>query len=313
MAEAAINKTLALLADLSLGVKEKGAPCAEHTAIALDKFYTKPEVVALCVDELRKTVPEVFTETVIEPSAGSGAWLPHFPGIHAYDLAPEGPDIQQQDFLQIDLKQFEGPIHFVGNPPFGTRASLVMAFMKKMSDNASTMSMSLVIPSTFGKAHCQYHKAINKKFHLVHTSDIQKNAFTIDGKNKDVNCVFQIWVRRAEDREVATKAKPVGFKWINKKDIDENTLAICVKGTYAGRIRDPEWKTAWGTKARDSVSFHFFKLDDLEDFEGFVNLYNELSADLDAFYDRRSMGSPCLQKATMNDKLNMVIKRLKDA
>jgi len=276
-------------------------------ALALDKFYTKPEVVDKCVEELRNTLPEVFAETVIEPSAGNGVWMPHFPGIHAYDLAPEGPDIVEQDFFKLDLAQFEGPIHFVGNPPFGSRADLVKGFMKKMSDNPNTQSISLIIPATFAKPRCQYHKAINPKFHLIHTSDIQKNGFTIDGKDKDVNCVFQIWVRRPTNREVPQRAKPKGFTWVKKDDIDEDTIAVCHKGSNAGRIRDPEWKTTWGDKARDSVSFYFFKLDDNSHKKEFEELYNDLSEDLDEFYNRRSMGAPGIEKADITAKVNMVI------
>jgi hypothetical protein len=288
-------------------------------SIALDKFYTKPEVVDKCVEELRNTLPEVFAETVIEPSAGSGVWMPHFPGIHAFDLAPEGPDIVKQDFFNLDLTQFEGPIHFVGNPPFGSRADLVMGFMKKMSDNINTQSISLIIPATFAKSRCSYHKAINSKFHVIHTSDIQKNGFTIDSKNKNVNCVFQIWVRRPTDRLVAERAKPKGFKWVKKTDIDEDTIAICHKGSGAGRIRDPDWKTRLGTKARDSVSFYYFKLDDNSQKVEFEELYDELTtnialgckfnstAKLDSFYNRRSMGAPGIEKADITAKVNMIL------
>ena len=274
-------------------------------SIALDKFYTKPEVVDKCVEMLRNTLPEVFAETVIEPSAGSGVWMPHFPGIHAFDLAPEGPDIVKQDFFNLDLTQFEGPIHFVGNPPFGSRADLVMGFMKKMSDNINTQSISLIIPATFGKGRSQYHKAINSKFHVIHTSDIQKNGFTIDGKDKNVNCVFQIWVRRPTDRLVVERAKPKGFKWVKKTDIDEDTIAICHKGSGAGRMRDPEWKLNHGGKARDSVSFYFFKLETPN--AEFITRYNELSADLDSFYNRRSMGAPGIEKADITAKVNMIL------
>jgi len=282
-------------------------------ALALDKFYTKPEVVEKCVEELRNTLPQVFTETVIEPSAGNGVWLPHFPGIHAYDLAPEGPDIVEQDFFNLDLTQFEGPIHFVGNPPFGSRADLVMGFMKKMSDNRDTQSISLIIPATFGKPRCQYLKAINPKFHLIHTSDIQKNGFTIDGKNKNVNCVFQIWVRRPTNRVVAERAKPKGFSWVKKDDIDEDTIAVCHKGSGAGRIRDPDWETTWHTKARDSVSFYYFKLDDNAQKVQFEELYNDLigwGELLDTFYNRRSMGAPGIEKADITEKVNMLIERI---
>ena len=68
----------------------------------LDKFYTKPRIVKLCHEELKKYVPK--NEYIIEPSAGNGAFIPMIKTITKnykfYDIQPEHSDIVKKDFLE---------------------------------------------------------------------------------------------------------------------------------------------------------------------------------------------------------------------
>ena len=148
--------------DFSLHVDDNQQPnmttmttkITNSTKLALDKFYTKPHVVDACVNDLIEHV-SVLNDIVIEPSAGNGAWLPYFDNILAYDLAPEADNIVQQDFLKLDLDQFNKSIHFVGNPPFGTNSCLAKQFIKKMAACANTQTIALILPSSFSKLRNQ--------------------------------------------------------------------------------------------------------------------------------------------------------------
>ena len=64
----------------------------------LDKFYTRPEVAKECLSLLFSTI-NIEDYSVIEPSAGSGAFSNQINGCHAYDILPEGSNITEQDFL----------------------------------------------------------------------------------------------------------------------------------------------------------------------------------------------------------------------
>ena len=58
------------------------------------------------------------------------------PNCIAYDLEPEHESIIKQDFLELNLSYKKGRL-FIGNPPFGTRNTLSVAFYKqayKMGD-----------------------------------------------------------------------------------------------------------------------------------------------------------------------------------
>ena len=86
-------------------------------AMGLDKFYTKDEVAKQCVQFLYEICPEAKGQPCIEPSAGAGAFLPYLPAqTTAYDIAPEKPDIIEQDFLTLEPPQARTYI-IVGNPP----------------------------------------------------------------------------------------------------------------------------------------------------------------------------------------------------
>lgn len=67
----------------------------------LDKFYTKPDIAEQCVSFLKEKLPLIGKETYLEPSAGDGSFLAYLPRYAAIDIKPEGPNIQEADFLLI--------------------------------------------------------------------------------------------------------------------------------------------------------------------------------------------------------------------
>ena len=63
----------------------------------LDKFYTKPEIVKMCIS-LIKDWSE--WDLVVEPSAGSGNFFEQIPNTNKYglDIKPECDSIHKMDF-----------------------------------------------------------------------------------------------------------------------------------------------------------------------------------------------------------------------
>ena len=228
----------------------------------IDKFYTNPNIVKKYINHFEKYVND--NDLVIEPSAGNGAWsipLRKY-NLIAFDIQPEAENIQQMDFLEVDLWAFNSNLHFIGNPPFGRQSSMAKKFIKKITSCKRTKTIAFILPKSFKKD--SFQKAFPLNYHLDFQEDIEKNAFLMNGHEYDVPCVFQIWVRKEMKRKEVEKVEPKGFKFV-KKD-EEPDYSVRRVGVYAGKI-SPE------IESKSPQSHYFIKLDkiDLE----FMNRYEK--------------------------------------
>lgn len=172
----------------------------------LDKFYTQPDVVSkcikICLDNLNI---DKINDIVIEPSAGAGAFSLQlteiFKNVISYDIEPQGETIIKQDYLKLEYTNLENKtVHVIGNPPFGRQSCLAKKFIKKSCEFAK--SISFILPKSFKKQSLQ--KTFPLNFHLIKQIDLDKNSFTIEKTNKEYNvpCVFQIWIKKIEKRQI---------------------------------------------------------------------------------------------------------------
>lgn len=93
-----------------------------------DQFYTKPEIVAICLKELKKFTS--LNDTYLEPSAGLGDFYSRLPS--------------QKTGIDLDSPMFQPAVNFltytqtnfsvVGNPPFGKNSSLAIQFLIKQQN-----------------------------------------------------------------------------------------------------------------------------------------------------------------------------------
>lgn len=215
----------------------------------MDKFYTNPSVVKICMEYIRLTLTIDPEDIIIEPSAGNGAFLSEIEGMSEhtffYDIAPEHPKIFQADFLEVDLdvlREFvdcdeKRKIHFIGNPPFGRQSCLAFLFIKKCVKYAD--SISFILPKSFKKESMQRH--FPKCFHLVFEADLLENAFLVNGKVHDVPCVFQIWEKRMTDRDVLARLEPIGYIFVKKVGEIDPDISFRRVGVNAGMM-DTEWR-----------------------------------------------------------------------
>lgn len=187
----------------------------------IDKYYTKINIVERCIDAIKRNINILEDDLIIEPSAGNGAFIESIKTINKnhkfYDLEPENKEIIKQDFLTFDfteIKQKYKNIHIIGNPPFGRQSSLAIKFIKKCCLFSS--SISFILPKSFKKDSMKKHFSNN--FHLIYEIDLSENSFLVNNIESDVPCVFQIWEYKNEIRNSIIKAKPLYFKFVNKKD-----------------------------------------------------------------------------------------------
>jgi len=72
-------------------------------------FNTNPEVVNLCIENIKKYVIPNDFDLIIEPNAGDGAFIAGIKSLtynqHFYDIETEHEEKIRQDFLTLDIRK----------------------------------------------------------------------------------------------------------------------------------------------------------------------------------------------------------------
>ena len=204
------------------------------TLLALDKFYTKPEVSNRCVYLFNSNVKIKKQDLIVEPSAGNGSFINALKKYNCkkifLDIAPENKQIKQANFLEWQPSKIGGKIHVIGNPPFGKQSSLCLKFLKHAAKFAD--SISFILPSSFKKQ--SLISKIPKNFHLVDELLIEKDGFTFGVKNFNIPAIFQIWQKQENLRVDPKKEFAIGFSFVAPSQAN---IAITRVGANAGKIR----------------------------------------------------------------------------
>ena len=165
----------------------------------LDQFYTDAATVQQCIALAKQFIRDAGIKNpgYIEPAAGDGAFLAALPPssiIIAMDLAPAAPQIPQADFLRWNYPGRRRPKNLVviGNPPFGKRGNLAVAFLNHAARQAATVAF--ILPACFRKYGIQKQIAPDLTLQIQH--DLDWNQYRLpDGRKQCLNTVFQIWSR----------------------------------------------------------------------------------------------------------------------
>jgi hypothetical protein len=155
----------------------------------LDQFYTRPEIAKECCD----LIDFSKYSSILEPSAGTGAFLPFLPEdkVTAIDLEPIHPSIEQRDFFEYKEKHDL----IIGNPPFGRVSSLAIKFFNHAATLTNTIAF--IIPRTFRRVSVQ--NKINLEFHLILDHEVPMGSFI--PSSMKAKCCFQLWERKKYSRE----------------------------------------------------------------------------------------------------------------
>ena len=196
-----------------------------------DQFYTDENVAKTYINQITTLLPHTKKYVWVEPSAGNGAFLHNIPSSYekiGLDLEPKAKDIIKQDYLKW-LPPKDKDIIIFGNPPFGRQSSLAKSFISKSCEFAKVIAF--ILPKSFTKP--SMFSAFDLKFHLIHTTELEKNSFVINGSKYDVPCVFQIWEKKNIDRIVEDKVKPLGFHYV--KPTEKYDIVFRRVGGLAGK------------------------------------------------------------------------------
>jgi len=210
----------------------KARKAAGRTANELSQYYTDTQIAGGYVTKVLARFADQPFDTIIEPSAGTGAFSRHLgANCIALDIDPKAPGIEKADFLKWTPATPTGRCLVIGNPPFGD--GLALKFI-----NHATFAdvIAFILPTTFCKKTQQ--NRVDKNLHLMHEEEVPADAFTHDGKTPHVPCVLQIWERRPEER-VKHKLKPrhSDFERCTQTEAD---LVIRRVGAHAGMLKPLE-------------------------------------------------------------------------
>ena len=165
----------------------------------LGQFYTKPEIATACwqhfmeiLSTLNRNPNDLF---FVEPAAGTGAFYELLPSQRrlGIDLVPKCDDVKSQDFFTVtDFPSVPKDTAIIGNPPFGKRGKLAIAFFNHAADLADIVAF--IVPVNFRKFTT--HKQLEPSMRLISKLTLPRDAFYLHtGKSYSVNTEFQIWTR----------------------------------------------------------------------------------------------------------------------
>ena len=149
-----------------------------------DKYYTSRELAEYVVNKTKEVIGENNITEYLEPSAGSGIFLDFLDEPYlAYDLYPEDDRIVKQDYLTLDLEYKKGRC-IIGNPPYGTKNNLTIAFYKKSLVLGDYISFVLPIS--------QYNNKIKLyEFDLLYSEDLGVREYS----GIKVHCCLNVYRR----------------------------------------------------------------------------------------------------------------------
>ena len=202
-----------------------------------DKYYTSRELAEYVVNKTKEIIGENNITEYLEPSAGSGVFLDFLDKPYlAYDLYPEDDRIVKQDYLTLELDYKQGRC-IIGNPPYGTKNNLTIAFYKKSLGLGDYISFVLPIS--------QYNNKIKLyEFDLLYSEDLGVREYS----GIKVHCCLNVYRRnpiglnkrpnyKLKDVEIQESIKnqnPKRNKVVTKDSFDYN-IRICAWGNGIGK------------------------------------------------------------------------------
>lgn len=226
---------------------------------ALNSFYTKPEIAAQLIKKVGNLSNYDF---ILEPAAGNGAFSKQINDCFAIDIAPADETIKQMNFFEF-YPPDKYNILVIGSPPFGQQNKMALEFFNYAARWAATIAF--VLPMSFRKKSVQDKMDLN--FHLNDELVLPSKSFTLNGYEKDVPCVFQIWQRASTPRKIMKLPTTSSlFTFVKKEEADFRIQRV---GGNAGKAtKDLEKAT--------SSNYFIKNLSEKTD-EEFINYVNTLT------------------------------------
>ena len=123
---------------------------------------------------------------------------------------PKCAEVKRQDFFKVtDLPSTRQDTVVIGNPPFGKRGKLAIAFFNHAAHLADIVAF--IVPVNFRKFTT--HKQLEPSMRLISKLTLPRDAFYLHtGKSYSVNTEFQIWTRLASTHQDMRQYKPLPIR-----------------------------------------------------------------------------------------------------
>ena len=196
--------------------------------VGLDAFFTRAAIAESCLASLlawmRDDGADPETYRFVEPSAGTGVFYDILPERRrvGVDLIPYRSDYEAADFLSWHPPQNGLQCAVIGNPPFGHRSWLALAFVNHAAAFADYLGM--ILPMSFQSDGKGSPKHRVRGLRLLHTEYLPPNAFTdIYGSPVKVNALWQVWHRGVNN---SRRPSPCS-SWIDIFTVDARSHRLC--------------------------------------------------------------------------------------
>ncbi len=174
---------------------------AINAEVPEDAFYTRRHIASKCFGSFMQVCNsnglDVSKHVFIEPSAGEGCFYDFLPkNTIGLDINPGSPKIEKADFLTWKPSK-KGKYVVIGNPPFGHRGAIALAFINRAFLFADIVAF--ILPMSF----YSNGKGSNMKrvagAHLLHNERLPSDSFYWPETHKpmNVNTIFQVWKKGA--------------------------------------------------------------------------------------------------------------------
>ena len=196
--------------------------------VGLDRYFTRAEVAERChaslLNWMDKDGADAAAYTFIEPAAGNGAFYDLLPPDRrvGLDIMPPRADIDKADFLSWSPPPPQRRLAVVGNPPFGYRAWLALAFVNRAAEFADYVGM--ILPMAFQSDGKGSPKLRVNGLRLMLTEHLPPNSFVDDsGKCVKINALWQIWQRGVNNAKSGNSCRD----WVDLFTVDLRKERLC--------------------------------------------------------------------------------------
>ena len=164
-----------------------------------DTFYTNRDIAKRCVNDFFRVCKrhkiKISNYIFIEPSAGEGCFYDFLPDKKiGLDIAPRNKKIRKTNFLTWKPRK-NGKYIVIGNPPFGHRGAIALAFIKRALLFSDVVAF--ILPMSFYSNGKGSNMKRVPEASLIYNQRLPTDAFYLPdtGKPMSVNTVFQIWAK----------------------------------------------------------------------------------------------------------------------
>jgi len=206
--------------------------------VDLDRFFTRTEVAEDCYHNLLSVMRRDYARDGdylwVDPSAGDGAFHDLLPAGRrmGIEIVPGRMDFHCGDYLEWQPPCRPEPIVVIGNPPFGYRAWLALAFLNHSAVFADYIGM--ILPMAFQSDGKGSPKFRVKGAELVETMYLPQDAFITDsGQPVQINALWQVWRRGVNNRKPVLTCND----WIDLFTVDMRKERLCGQE----RLAEADW------------------------------------------------------------------------